>query len=93
MKRRKINPLFLVAGIVVIIIGFVIFVPALLGAASETYNLERYNNTGPVGNSTVVMMSGISGLFAMLSGTPLVMLAMGTSIVILALVFISVLRK
>lgn len=93
MKRRKINPIFLVAGIVVIVLGFIIFVPVLLGTASESYNLEKYNQTGPLGNATVIAMSGLTGIFSLLSGAPLTMLGVFLAAAVLALVIIAVLRN
>lgn len=57
-KRRGLHPIVMVAGVLVILILFLIFTPAILGATAANGDLEKYNGTSQQGNDTV-RISGV----------------------------------
>jgi hypothetical protein len=57
-KRRGLHPIVMVAGVLVIVLLFFIFTPAILGATASNGDLEKYNGTSQQGNDTV-RISGV----------------------------------
>jgi predicted RND superfamily exporter protein len=68
-KRKGLHPVVMVAGIMVIVLLFFIFTPAILGATAANGDLEKYNGSSQQGNDTVrisgalnTYLSGITGI-------------------------------
>lgn len=74
-KQGKMNSLVIVGGAMAIIMLFVIFTPAILGATAGDRDLEKYNGTSQAGNQTVKTASVIDTYLVGLTGMPLQVIA------------------
>lgn len=88
MGKRKGHPIVIVGGIVVIIVAFIIFVPAILGATAAGGDLEKYNGTSQQGNDTVKTAHAINTYLVGITGIPLTIIAFAVGILMFLVVII-----
>lgn len=91
MKKKGIHPILLAGGVLVILIGLAIFVPAILGSVSGSSDLEKYNGTSDQGNQTVRIAHSIDSFFVGMFDVPLFLgtLLISIFIIILAMLYLS----
>lgn len=93
MRKKGIHPILLAGGVVVIVIGFLLFVPYILGATAGQSDLEKYNGTSQQGNETVRISGVASNFFVGMTSAPLVLAAYATSLFVVVASILWVLRK
>lgn len=87
------HPIVVVGGVMAIIILFVIFVPAILGATAADRDLEKYNGSSPQGNQTVKTANAIDKYLVTLTGMPLYVIAFFVAISCVIAVVLWTLKK
>jgi hypothetical protein len=92
-KKGRINPIIVAGGVVVIVILFVLFTPAILGSASSSGNLEKYNGTSNQGNDTARIANSIDNFFVGLTGIPLTLAAFVAALFVVVIAIIWVLKR
>lgn len=92
-RRNRINPLFIAGGVVAIVVLFLIFTPAILGATASGNDLEKYNGTSQQGNETVRIGHAMNTYFVGLSGIPLTLAAFATALFVVILAMFWLLRS
>ena len=89
MARKKgIHPVWIAGGVVVIVMAFLLFTPAILGSAAASGDLEKYNGSSQQGNDTVKTASVINGFLVGMTGIPLVVAAFVVAIIAFLVVII-----
>ena len=92
-KRGRVNPLIIAGGVVVIVVAFLLFVPAILGATSAGSDIEKYNGSSQQGNDTARIAGVIDTYFVGLTGIPLVLAAFATALFVVIIAMIWVLKR
>jgi hypothetical protein len=92
-KRSRIHPLFIAGGVVAIVVLFLIFTPAILGATAAGNDLEKYNGTSQQGNETVRIGHAINTYFVGIAGIPLTLAAFATAIFVAILAMLWLLKS
>lgn len=92
-KRNRVNPLIIAGGVVVIVVAFLLFVPAILGATSAGSDIEKYNGSSQQGNDTARIAGVIDTYFVGLSGIPLTLAAFATALFVVILAMLWLLRS
>jgi hypothetical protein len=93
MSRKKANSLLIMGGVVAIVVMFLIFVPAILGATASQNDLEKYNGSSNQGNETVRISGVVNTFFVGITGIPLVIAAMLTALAVVMVAVLMLARK
>lgn len=93
MSRRKINPILLAGGVVVIVIGFLLFVPYILGATAGGADIQKYNGTSDQGNETVRIAGVVNTFYVGMTSTPMVLAAFVSALFVVVMAALWVLKK
>jgi hypothetical protein len=92
-RKKGIHPVLIAGGVVVIVVAFLIFVPAILGATASGSDLEKYNGTSQQGNDTVRIASVVNNYLVTVTGLPLTVAAYATVLFVFVAVVLWVLRS
>lgn len=92
-RRGKINPIFIVGGMVVIVLIFLLFTPAILGAASAGNDLEKYNGTSQQGNDTARIAGVVNGFLVGATSIPLMVAAYAVALLAFVAVILWILKN
>jgi len=91
--KKRMNGIVLVGGVLAIVILFVLFVPAILGATASQGDLEKYNGSSQQGNDTVRIAKSMDTFFVGLTNAPLQIAAIFLAIVCVMITILMFARK
>lgn len=93
MRRKNKTTLFVVGGVMILVIIFMLFIPAILGSASASSDLEKYNGTSDAGNQSVKTAGVINNFLATVSGLGMYLVVFSVAIVIVCAAIMMMLRR